>query len=119
ATHAKVFGRRAENLPDTPGLGDAAAGGVGRVAVEDLGDAAGARFGEVGLERGQDAPPFGDAGFAAHADERGEVRSEEPRPDRALVIGAVALARATEVRADETRVVRRQRAQSDGREQLS
>ena len=43
----------AEHLGDAPGLGDAAAGGVGRLGVEDLADAADARLVEVTRKAGE------------------------------------------------------------------
>ncbi len=115
----KIFSRldeSAQHFGDTPGLGDAAARGEGRLGIEDLADRADAGLGEVGFETvekmpcrlalvGIDLEPGVDEG------------ADQPGPYRALVVGRVARPQITEI----TRLViglpRRQRAQSHRRQQ--
>src|SRR6266851_2777459 len=55
----KIFSRldeSAQHFGDTPGLGDAAARGEGRLGIEDLADRADAGLGEVGFETVEKMP---------------------------------------------------------------
>src|SRR5213078_2314696 len=80
----------AQRLGDAPRLGDAATGGERRVAVEDLGDGADAVVGEVIRERRQERTRRLRVAVDLHV-RQGE-RAEKPRPNRALVVRAVARA---------------------------
>src|SRR5438270_12298530 len=55
---------------------------------------------------------------AAVANERVDVRPEKPGPDCALVVGGVARTRIANETAAVARIIRRQRSQSDRRQQL-
>src|SRR3984893_5001330 len=81
----------AQDLGDAPGLGDAAQRGMRRLGAEDLGDRADAGLAEVGDEARQQLARLGAPLLAAYAHHGGEIGPEQPGPDRALVIGAVAL----------------------------
>src|SRR5688572_21016446 len=75
----------AQELGDRPGLERSAGGRVGRVAVGGLTDRADAPFAQVREQAVEHA-------VHRHSDgPRGvDVRSDQPRPDRALVVGVVA-----------------------------
>src|SRR5437763_583159 len=81
----------AQRLGDAPRLGDTASGRERRIAVEDLGDRADTvvfqALRERLAERARGRRVAVDPGV------REREGAEEPRPDRALVIGAVARAR--------------------------
>src|SRR5690242_10269866 len=81
-----------QQLRHAPGLGDAAPRGVRQVAVEDLGDLSESGFGEMAFEWLQQLAGFflGSRRVPMYLEKGGDVRPDEPAPDRALVICAVA-----------------------------
>src|SRR3954470_2241707 len=106
----------AQHLGDAPGLGDAAAGGVRLLGVEDFADAAQAGFAEMRDETVQEMPGLRrisgvDAQPGVH------VRADEPAPDRPLVIGGVAGPQIAVVAGLVLRMAWGQRAQAHGSEQ--
>ena len=82
----------AQDFRHAPRLRDAAAWSVGGVAVENLGNVTQASVGEMILQRGEPFACLMACWFAAAIDLHisGDKRSQQPWPDRALVIGAVA-----------------------------
>src|SRR5438105_2449075 len=78
----------AQDLGHAPGLGHAAARGVGRLGVEDFADGADAGLAQVGPEALQEGPRAG-ALTRMELEPGVDVGSDEPGPDRALVIGGV------------------------------
>src|SRR5262249_36331555 len=116
-----VFDRSAQELGHTPGLGHAAAWVVRRGALEDLGGLTEAGLAEGLSESRQPCPhPPAGAGTSARYLPVGRAkRGHEPRPDRALVIGAVAVPGIALIPPSVLRIVRREATQADGREQLA
>jgi len=90
---------------------------VWRIAIEDLADAAEASLAQVRRETRQQRLRL--SGIAVHAIVRQRERAEQPAPDRALVIGGVALAYAAGVDADIVGMPRRQAAQSNRGQQFA
>src|SRR5437588_276023 len=81
----------AKNLGHAPRLCGAAARVIRRLGVEDLADRADAGVGQVwfeSIEKAQSAGAVGRMDFEPRVDER----SDQPRPDRALMIGGIACA---------------------------
>src|ERR1019366_5776607 len=106
----------AEDFGYTPGLGETAARGVGRVAVKDFGDLTGTSgLSVVEQRREQGGNPVASS-FAIEANIGGNERAEQPGPDGALVVGGVALLRRALVAAFIRGILRGQRAQAEGRE---
>src|SRR5438067_1063100 len=90
-----------------PGLGDAPNGPVGRITLQDLRDTAQSCIAQVVLERTQHGQ--GGRAISMHAEMSFGVCAAEPRPDRPLVIGAIALHLVADVVAAVGRVVRAER----------
>src|SRR5580704_8406982 len=79
----------AQHFGNAPGLGNAATWSVGRLSVEDLADGSDASVRQMALETIEKlARAFEIAG--TNLEPGVDKRPDEPRPDRALVIGAVA-----------------------------
>src|SRR5215831_20224797 len=98
----------AEELGDRPGLERAAGGAVRRVAVGRLGHRPETPLVDVRLEAVEHAVD-GYAGPTGSLD----VRPDEPRPDRSLVIGTVAVGRTSSVQSEVARVGGVQAAQAE------
>src|SRR5581483_12337782 len=106
-----------QDLGDAPGLGDAAAREKGFLGVEDFADRADARLVEV---RGEaiDQPASLAPLRRVELEPRLDVAADEPRPDRALVIGGIAGTQVAGVLRLVVGMVAAERAQAYGREQL-
>src|SRR6185312_15335765 len=89
----QILHRGAQQLSNAPGLGDAAAGGVGRIAVEDLGDGTDSRFSQVSLEAGEALAPLAPALVAPEAHQGGEARARRCPGDRRCPSPTVLLCR--------------------------
>src|SRR6058998_3737971 len=89
-----------------------------RIAVKDFGNRAHSGLQQVALYVGDQPPPLSSPALPAHAHGRGDVGAEEPGPDGALMIGAVALPLIPIDVAAISRIVGSERSQSDRREQL-
>ena len=107
--------------PDGPGLEGAAARRERRLGVRDLRDVAQPGVAEM-LQQWCEEPAAGLAagvvGAAVHPQPGLHERAQEPRPDGALVIGAVALDHPPFVMRPVAGFPRRQRAQAERRQQL-
>src|SRR5712692_10997574 len=115
----KIFSRldeSAQHFGDTPGLGDAAARGEGRLGIEDLADRADASFGEVGF-KAVEKTPCGLALIRMHLEPGIDKGADQPCPYRALVVGRIAGAQIAEITRLVIGLARRQRAQSQWRQQ--
>src|SRR5215472_4312411 len=114
ASPADILSQRAEEFGDAPGLGDAAAGCVRSVAVGDLADLAEAGLLEMLLEVVEPCGGLGAGCGAAgvHFDIGGDERAEEPGPDGALMVGAVAAGDIAFVAAAVVRVLGRKSAKT-------
>src|SRR5438128_11419617 len=84
-----------QDFPDAPRLRDAADRAVGRLRLEDLADGAESSLAQVGPEWFEQ--PANHLAIAIDAEVGIEVRSDEPRPDQALVISGAAGALAATV----------------------
>src|SRR3954468_22966300 len=78
----------AEHLGDAPGLGDAAAGGVRLLGVEDLADRAEAGLVQVGDEPLEE-PPGAGAVVGVDLQPGVDEGADQPGPDGPLVVGGV------------------------------
>jgi hypothetical protein len=79
----------AQHFGDAPRLRDTAARRIRRLGVEDLADRSGARIAQmdgVGLHE----IVRGAAGGGVDLEPRVDIRTDEPRPDGALMVGGVA-----------------------------
>src|SRR5712691_1341825 len=106
----------AQRLGDAPRLRDAAPGRERWIAIEDLGHGADAVIGEVVRERRQERARRLRVAVDLEVSER--ERTEEPRPDRALVVGAVALALIAAVAALVRWVAGREAPEAVGRDEM-
>src|SRR5712691_13051315 len=106
----------AQRLGHAPRLRDAAPGRERWIAVEDLGDGADTVVGEVMLKRRQERARRLRVAVDLEVSQR--ERTKEPRPDRALVVGAVALALIAAVPALVLRVAGREAPESVGRDEM-
>src|SRR5688572_5014595 len=89
AALARGLGPAAQGFGDAPGLGDAAAGGVGLAGVEDFADGADARLAEVIDETLQQFASAGEI-VGMQLEPGVDVRPDQPAPNRSLMIGGVA-----------------------------
>ena len=105
---------------ERPGLERAAAGAMRRVAIHHFADMAQAGFIQMRVQRRQEAGPCRLPRLrrvAAHPQPGLDERAQQPGPGGALVIGAVALARAAREARPVVGVGRVQRAQAERGEQ--
>src|SRR5471032_1386617 len=107
----------AQRLRDAPGLRNAATRSVRCVAVENLAYGAKACLVQVWCETGQQRVRL--PGIGVDSVVRDRERTEQPAPDRALVIDRVAVAWTTGVAASVVGMPWRQAAQAHRREQLT
>src|SRR4029079_12801972 len=112
-------GFRASQLAERPCLEWTAPRGERRVPVGDLGHVAEAGCVEVRGERLQIAAERARLGRWILGGGEGGVDewADEPRPDRALVVGLVAIRGGARTRSAIARLTRRQRSQAEGRQQ--
>jgi hypothetical protein len=115
----EIFAQNSKDFTDTPRLRDAATRRVRRRSVEDLRDAAHSRLAKMRLEPGDQPATFRHSTLAPHANESCDVGTQEPRPDGSLMVGPIALARRSDDARHEARIIIRQRAQADRRQELS
>ena len=118
--HGGVVGRRlhpaAQHLRHAPGLRDAAAGRVRSFGVEDLAD----RAEPESLERRDAAvekAPRAGAIVGMQLEPRVDPRTDQPPPDRSLVIRGVARAQIAEIALLVVGLARRERPKPDRRQQ--
>src|SRR5207248_8073622 len=104
----------AEKLGYRPRLERASGGPVRSVAVGGLTDRSETPLGDVTDETIED-PGRVDAGGDGHV----HVWPDQPRPRRALVVGAVSLRRAAAMPAEVSGIGRAQRPQAQGRQQVT
>ncbi len=109
-----------QNFSDAPGLGDAASGAVGGIAIEDLRDLTQPRIGKVTLhgQKPRGCLFAGGSAGSIHFHVSLNERSQKPGPDSPLMIGAVPFPLATGIAPAILRISRRQGAQSERREQV-
>src|SRR5713226_10011823 len=89
-----------------------------RIAVKRFRYGPHPRLPKMGLHVPHQPPPLRPPGLPPHAHQRRDEWAEEPGPDGALMIGAVALALSAFDAAAISRIVGRERAQSHRREEL-
>src|SRR5262249_3882418 len=107
----------AERLGDAPGLGGTALRREGRRRVKDLRDGADALVAQVMSHRRQERERR--RAVLVDAEMREGEWTEEPAPDRSLMIGAVAPVGAAGIRALISRIARREAPQSERRVEVA
>ena len=100
-----------------PGLGDAATGGEGGIAIEDFADAANAVIGQVVHERLEIGESL--LRVFVNAQVGPNEGANEPTPNCALMIGTVALGTVAAVHSDVFGVIRGEGAQAVGGQQMA
>src|SRR4051812_36040530 len=83
------FGERTQDFGDAPGLGGAAARGVGGVRVKNFGNGPHAGFTKVGVEPAEEVPAFA-LSIRIGSQPGIDKRTDQPAPDRSLMIGGIA-----------------------------
>src|SRR5271166_4405648 len=106
---------RTQRFCHAPGLRDAAFGGERRVAVKNLADRAETGCAEMVAKWRED--PHRRVRILKDPQVRGEERADQPPPDRALVISAVAMKLIAAIQARIRRIGWRERTQSMGGQQ--
>ncbi len=107
----------AQHFGNTPGLRNAAAGVVRLSGIEHFADRADPRFAQMFWKPRE---KFTRRGSIVRMDfqPRVDERPDQPRPNRALMVGAIARAQIASVNRFVFRIVWRERAQTERREQF-
>src|SRR6185369_13208965 len=116
ARHACRLHPATQDLGHAPRLRNASTRRVRLDGVEDLTDRAEAEVVEC-RDTAIEKAPRARGILRMHLEPRVDPGADEPRPDRALMVRRVARAQVAEVARLEVRIVRRERAETDGREQ--
>src|SRR6267142_1185704 len=87
-----ILAERAQHFGHAPGLGEASAGTVRGVAFEDFRDLAQTGLAEMRFQTAQNLSSALSCFFGAAVDlhMRADKRTQQPRPDRPLMVGGIA-----------------------------